>query len=143
MLRFRIPVLPWAAVQLLAFAPALLPLTIVSVRFPGTLTWTTVAAGLLYLAALAYTRYFLVMDFDGEGMVLYRVNRLRWPEVVSARPRRILFVPYLVLERTKGMKWWVPLYFTGPVDLREALRRSVPPGHPVHAALARPGRSPA
>jgi hypothetical protein len=135
MLRFRIPLLPWAAALLLVFSPALLPVLMGVALFPGRFWATGLGSLLLYLAALAYTRFVCVMDIDDEGMALYRVNRLRWPEVVGAQPRRVLFIPYLVLERTRGMKWWVPLYFTGPVDVREALRRSVGPGHPIHSAL--------
>ncbi|HEX8271858.1 MAG TPA: hypothetical protein VF615_04335 [Longimicrobiaceae bacterium] len=135
MLRFRIPLLPWAAALLLVFSPALLPVLMGFALFPGTFRGPGLGLLLVYLAALAYTRFVCVMDIDGEGMALYRVNRLRWPEVVAARSRRVLFLPYLVLERTRGMNWWVPLYFTGPVDVREALRRSVDPGHPIRSAL--------
>jgi hypothetical protein len=63
------------------------------------------------------------------------LNRLRWADVAAARHQRVFGLPYLVLQRARGGRWWVPLYFRGPTNLRETLWRSTPEGSPIHHAL--------
>ncbi len=136
MLRFRIPILLWAVVLLVVCVPAILPVLLIW-RLDPVLMWESLLPyALIYLVALAFTLFNFVLDVHPEGLRLYHVNRLVWSDIRSARTRRVLFLPYLVLQRKRGMQWWVPLYFTGPVDLREALRQAVPPEHPIRTALA-------
>lgn len=66
-----------------------------------------------------------------NGIVLYRVNRARWQDLTTAKEISFLGLPYLSVERKKGIRWWIPLYLTRPDEFRLALTKYAPFGHPL------------
>lgn len=62
---------------------------------------------------------------------MYGVNRLCWSDITAVRKRSVLSLPYLHITRAKGLKWWLPLYFTGPRDMLTAIAEKAPAGNPV------------
>lgn len=134
-IRFRIPAFAWAAVLFLVCSPALLPLALLAALEPMQALRSAVPFLFTYLAALLFTLHFFVLDVHRTGLTLYHINHLQWPEVISARVRRIGFLPHLEVRPRHGMRWWVPLYFTGPRDLRRLLLDVTPPESPIHRAL--------
>lgn len=79
--------------------------------------------------------FFSAVAISNDGLVLYRVNRLRWEEVKSARKVRLLGLPYVLIKRHTGFTWWLPLYYEGKRDIREALRSVVPSGNPLKESI--------
>lgn len=75
--------------------------------------------------------FFSVISISSEGLVLYKVNRLKWDEIEGAKKVKILGLPYILIKRKKGFKWWLPLYFTGKTDINDSLRQNVPNGNPI------------
>lgn len=136
MMRFHIPSLPWAFALLAAFSPGILPLAVIA--WAGGVDPIPLLAPILvlYVAALAFTRYVFTLEITVLGLRLYRVNRLGWEEVTGAEARHVLGVPHLLVRRRRGMPWLVPLYFTGPTNLREQILGTVPAEHPIRSALA-------
>jgi hypothetical protein len=124
---FRIPVLPWIGV-LMAIAAAALPLA-----WPDT---TVVLAMLGTIVLLtSYSLWVFKLIVHDDGIVMYRLNRMMWSEVQSARFRRVVGLPYLHVRRQHGMAWWLPLYFRGARDLRCALIERAPEGNPIPRCL--------
>jgi hypothetical protein len=81
--------------------------------------------------------YFGVVQVGEAGFVLYRTSRARWEEVVGVRRLSVLGLPYLLVSRTVGRPWFVPLYVTGPRSLVESLVARAPPGTEFAATLRR------
>src|SRR5437870_9921021 len=70
-----------------------------------------------------------------DGIVMYRLNRMTWSDVQSARFRRVVGLPYLHIQRHHGVPLWLPLYFRGVRDLRHVLIERAPERNPIHACL--------
>jgi hypothetical protein len=87
--------------------------------------------GIAWLATLTQ-----VVDISDWGLVLYRVNRVPWAEVVTAERSRVLGLNYLKLGLQSGRVWWLPLFFRGDGAMVAALQRFAPDGHPVKSCLA-------
>jgi len=79
--------------------------------------------------------FFSAVSISNDGLVLYRVNRLRWEDVKSARRVRFLGLPYMLIKRHKGFTWWLPLYYEGKRNIRETLRSVVPNGNPLRESI--------
>jgi len=79
--------------------------------------------------------FFSVITISEKGLVLYKVNTLSWSEIVSAEKKTICGLPYILIGRRKGFKWWLPLYYVGSTDVQDALRKYVPPGNPILEAV--------
>jgi hypothetical protein len=124
---FRIPLLPWIGI-LAAVAGAALPWA----WFDTTLVLAIL--GLLIVFA-AYTVWVFKLVVREDGIVMYRLNRMAWSEVQSARFRSVMGLPYLWIQRQHGVPWWLPLYFRGVRDLRHVLVERAPRGNPIGACL--------
>lgn len=88
--------------------------------------------GLVFIVAAALATYFLcTVVVSGTGIVLYRINKARWQEITAAKRVSFLGLPYLKIEREKGLRWWIPLYLTKPEEFRLALKAKAPVGNPL------------
>ena len=76
-----------------------------------------------------------VVSISESGLVLYRLNRLKWEDVIGARKVQLLGLPYILIKRKKGFSWWLPLYFCGARNIDEAIAVKVPQGNPIREAL--------
>jgi hypothetical protein len=101
------------------------------VAVPATVITTAGAAAVAWLVSLTQ-----VVEISRDGIVLYRVNRVAWPDIVSAEPARILGLPYVELGRSSGKSWWLPLFFHGATDVPSALEALAPEDHPLKASFA-------
>ncbi|MCL1063505.1 hypothetical protein MK852_15440 [Shewanella benthica] len=77
--------------------------------------------------------YISVMSISNDGIILYRVNKLVWPEITEAESFSIFGLKYIRLKRIKGMNWFLPLYFIGEDKVAGSLVRYVPEGNPLFA----------
>ena len=91
-----------------------------------------------FLVALAYvavaeigTYYLCTVVVGRNGIVLYRINRADWQDMTAARQVSFLGLPYLKVERKKGLTWRIPLYLTKPYEFRLALVANAPVGNPL------------
>ena len=102
------------------------------------LAWLSDALVLVLLLALPLVAMVLVpaVTVRPDGMSLYGVNHLQWNEVVSVRATRVLGLPYAVVQRQKGMQWWVPLYVDDRRGLFATLASRAPAGNALHAFAA-------
>ena len=71
------------------------------------------------------------MTVAEEGLILFRVNELRWSQVSGVRAVRLLGLPHLVISRRNGGRWWMPLYLRGMPRLQQALAEKAPIGNPL------------
>ena len=136
MIRFHIPLATWAAHMV--FVPPLVLLLFYLGRsvylVPPSLSFVLVAAVTGF--SMVLTLFVCELRIDSDGLVLYRSSRLEWPDVTDARVRSFCGLPHLYVKHRNALPWWIPLYYRGPADLREALRHHAPEGNPVRAALA-------
>jgi len=82
--------------------------------------------GIWFLSTVSITK---------DGLILYRVNKLKWQEIISARKTSFLGLPYVLLKRQKGFAWWLPLYFEGNGNIKEAIVNLAPDGNPLKVCL--------
>lgn len=75
------------------------------------------------------------LSISENALVLYRVNRLKWEDVIGARRVRFLGLPHILIKRRKGISWWLPLYFRGARSIEESIKHKVPQGNPVREAV--------
>jgi hypothetical protein len=132
MLRFRIPIKIWAA--FMGFNSLLaLPLFFWAKHVaPLTIGPFLVLVGVAMLSSLFISEIRVLP----RGLVVNRVKHLQWVDVIEARRRSAFGLPHLFITRRRGIHWWVPLYYRGPVDLEDAIRRSAPEDNPIARALA-------
>jgi hypothetical protein len=85
---------------------------------------------LLYLIALIIPQisiwYLSTMTISDEGIVLYRVNKLSWSDIVEARKSKSFGFNSIHIKRIKGLSWSLPLYMKGNETIKEALLKHVP-----------------
>lgn len=134
---FRIPRLGWSLALVVVFSPLLLQSLAELRREPVErgVAELLIFPAVFILVLAAYSFWMFRLEVAPDGMILYRVHQAGWNEIVSARKRRFLFLPYLYLTRRTGRAWWVPLYFVGREPVGAALLRHAPEGHPVRQAL--------
>ena len=91
-----------------------------------------------FLVALAYvavmeigTYYICTVVVGRNGIVLYRINKAEWQDMIAATQVSFLGLPYLKVERIKGLTWRIPLYLTKPDEFRHALVANAPVGNPL------------
>ena len=75
--------------------------------------------------------FFSSISVSSEGLVLYRINKLKWEDIKSARRISLLGLPYILIKRHKGFSWWLPLYYEGKRNIEDALRSEAPVGNPL------------
>ena len=90
-----------------------------------------ISLGVELLLALALLFSLFTVSVAEEGLILYRVNQLRWSQVSGVQRARLLGLPYLVISRRNGGRWWLPLYLRGLPRLERALAEKAPIGNPL------------
>jgi hypothetical protein len=100
-----------------------------------------VALTLQLVLSLAILLLLSSVTVGPEGVVLYRINRLQWSQVTAVRRVSFLGLPYLLITRAKGFRWWLPLYFSGPRPIEVALADKAPPGNPLRLYLQTPNNA--
>ena len=114
-------------------------------RLPGALgfslgTWPFLIAiegfvlgGLMWL----FQTKAMTVVLSEDGVTMYRIWKLRWSEVRSARLQKVFGLQYLRVVRTGRLQpsLSVPLYFIGNVPLTAALRDHAPLGNPIRECL--------
>jgi len=83
------------------------------------------------VAAVGGIWFFSAISITKDGLVLYRVNRLKWQDIISARKTSFLGLPYILLKRQKGFAWWLPLYYEGNGNIQDAIISFAPNGNPL------------
>ncbi len=71
------------------------------------------------------------ISVSSEGVILYKINRLKWEDIKSVRRISLLGLPYILIKRHKGFSWWLPLYYEGKRNIEVALRSNAPVGNPL------------
>lgn len=71
-----------------------------------------------------------------DGISLYAVNHLNWSEIVAASATRVAGLPYAVVQRRRGMKWWIPLYVDDRRGLLSTLKSKAPAGSALQVFAA-------
>jgi hypothetical protein len=127
---FRLPTWPWIPAFALLQVPGIVH---VGVAEGAASAFVAALVGALFVGFVVWTGQ---ISIGPEGIAIYRINRMRWNDAVSARPRRVLGLRYVHVQRSRGMSWWVPLYFIGGRDLREALVDYAPESNPISLCLA-------
>lgn len=90
-------------------------------------------AGLAMAAASALFGRVLI---EPDGLVLFRVRRIRWNDIEAVEVPRAIVLPELRLRlRHRQVRVTVPLYLRGDIPIRTALCSAAPPGHPIVVAL--------
>lgn len=135
MLLFRFPLAQWAA--FIAFPVLFFVLWLWRLGEASPMMGFFVPFMIAWALVPLWARFMSVLQIGPDGLVLYRVNRLVWSDVVSVRQRRFLGLSHLVLHRRRGGAWWVPLYFHGPLPVSDALRDAAPEGNPIRDALTK------
>ncbi len=90
-----------------------------------------IALGLELVLALGLLFSLFTVTVAEEGLILFRVNELRWSQVSGVRAVRLLGLPHLVISRRNGGRWWMPLYLRGMPRLQRALAEKAPIGNPL------------
>jgi hypothetical protein len=80
----------------------------------------------------------MTVVFTLHGVTMYRVWKLNWDQVTSARVRKVLGLQYVHIVRARRLQpsLWLPLYFVGNRSLSIALREHAPTGNPIRECLA-------
>ena len=78
-----------------------------------------------------------VMTINSKGIKLYRVNKLVWSDITDAKQTSFVGLPYILIKRKKGMKWWLPLYFKGNLTVINALINNAPKENPIYEAATK------
>ena len=111
---------------------------VVTVVFFGPVLWimsdsvSTLLIGLAFVAIAEVGTYFVcTVVVSDNGIVLNRANKALWHDMTAATRVSFLGLPYLKVQRKKGMKWWIPLYLSKPEEFRQALAAKAPVGNPL------------
>jgi len=95
-------------------------------------SFLTLLVAIAFVAAVEIgTYYFCTVVIGRNGIVLYRANKADWQDMTAAKPVSFLGLPYLKVQREKGIRWWIPLYLTEPNEFRQALITNAPAGNPL------------
>lgn len=78
-----------------------------------------------------------VISINSKGIQLYRVNKLVWSDITEAKLTSFVGLPYILIKRKKGMKWWLPLYFKGNLTVEDALISNAPKENPIYEAATK------
>lgn len=77
------------------------------------------------------THFVCTVQVGPDGILLYRVNRAQWQDITAATRVSFFGLPYLKVQRKKGIKWRIPLYLRKPEEFRRALVAKAPVGNPL------------
>ena len=92
----------------------------------------TILIVVAFIAIANIGTYFLcTVQVGPDGIVLYRVNTAQWQDIAAATRVSFFGLPYLKVQRKKGIRWRIPLYLRKPEDFRRALVAKAPVGNPL------------
>ena len=92
----------------------------------------TLVVALAFVAIAEVGTYFLcTVVVTRDGIELYRINKAQWDDVTGATRTSFLGLPYLKVQRKKGVEWRIPLYLRKPEEFRQALGKKAPVGNPL------------
>ncbi len=93
---------------------------------------SAVLAVLLVLIIATLLTYFVSTVVVGpDGIVLYRIHRAEWSDFTTANRKDLLGLPYLIVQRREGNRWWIPLYLAKLNEFHLAVATNAPVGNPV------------
>jgi hypothetical protein len=95
--------------------------------------WVAVAFTAQVVIFLALCVAICTVSVSERGLVLNRINRLRWPEIKEAKARSVLGLPYILVSRASGFSWWVPLYLRSPQAFFSAVISAAPQSNPLRS----------
>jgi len=95
--------------------------------------WAAVAFTAQVTLMLAICAAVCTVSVSEHGLVLYRVNRLSWPEITEAKARSVFGLPYVRVSRTSGFAWSVPLYLRSPQAFYAAVILLAPVNNPLRS----------
>jgi len=107
---------------------------------------SSVLAGLGVGAGLALVGAFLLRHFQAVVLTPHQVrafNCMQWPAVAAwegvrrVDPRAVLGVPFLRVERDRGLPLWIPTFLARPEAFRDAVLAARPEPHPLAVAVVR------
>ena len=116
-------------------------ITMVVLFICAILVWKSYRFFNIYIAIIIFLNIFApllgvwfisTIRISNEGIVLYRVNKLVWSDIVETYKYNFFGLPYIRIKRKKGMHWWLPLYFIGENTIKEALLKYVPQNNSLH-----------
>ena len=88
------------------------------------------------LVVSVYGVWFLSsVEITKDGLALYKINRLKWQDITSAKRTSFLGLPYILLRRKKGTTWWLPLYYVGESNFQTTLLNVIPSDNPIRDSL--------
>ena len=94
----------------------------------------TILIVVAFIAIADIGTYFLcTVQVGRDGIVLYRVNRAQWQDITEATRVSFFGLPYLKVQRKKGVRWRIPLYLRKSEEFRRALVAKAPVGNPLRA----------
>ena len=125
--------LRWRKALTALFAALFIPIVYLSIAH-GVYENTVLALFNLTVAVVGIW-CFSAISVSSDGLVLYRVNRLKWGDIKSARKVSFLGLSYVLIKRHKGFTWWLPLYYEGKRNIQDALRSVVPNGNPLRESI--------
>ena len=129
---YRLPVWPWAALFSALGPIGILGRISLGVSVPVEKA-LILLIGPLFMAMIAL--WICQVRVSEQGIVLNRINRTSWEDVIEARLRRFFGLEYLWVRRRAGVAWWIPLYVEGKPGIRESLQDMAPPNHCIRAVF--------
>jgi hypothetical protein len=89
--------------------------------------------GFFYLIMPLFLIWYIgVLSISDEGMILKRVNKLRWEDITEARKSKFLWFDTIYIKRKKGVAWSLPLYLVGQKTMKDALLSHAPKDNPIY-----------
>ncbi|MEQ9547260.1 MAG: hypothetical protein RIK85_14735 [Marinobacter sp.] len=105
-------------------ALTLLLATVILVAAQGSITYFYASFPIIVVSLLS--EVFICQIVLSEKGMTYNRNKLEWSEISSLKRTRFLGLPYLKVQRRKGMGWWVPLYYVGKTSFEKTLTSYLP-----------------
>jgi hypothetical protein len=75
------------------------------------------------------------ITINPDGFALNRVFRCKWSDVKDAKYISFLGLPYVLVSRSKGSRWWIPLYVRRLKEFKEAVVANAPLGNPFRVQV--------
>jgi len=102
----------------------LLLASVILVAVQGSITYFHASFPIIVVSLLS--EVFICQIVLSEKGMTYNWNKLEWSEISSLKRKRFLGLPYLKVQRRKGVGWWVPLYYVGKTDFEKTLISYLP-----------------
>ena len=74
------------------------------------------------------------IEVSGQGVRVYRLWWIPWQSVMAVKCESFFGLPYFRVKRRRALPVWIPLYYNGEGDLKQAIASAAPSGHPFSRA---------